>query len=63
LQPFFSPVVDDLFEVLGNPVIDPVCSALAANRGRYFPDDDNTKLQIGSEPRRHGFLGSGTERA
>jgi len=36
LQPFFSRVVDDVFEVLGNPVIDPVCAALAANRSRTF---------------------------
>ena len=63
LQPFFSRVVDDVFEVLGNPVIDPVRSALTANRSRHFPDDDNTKFQIRSERRRPGFFCSSAEKA
>ena len=61
MQPFFSRVVDDVFEVLCNPVIDPIRAALAAYRGQPFLDDDNSELQIGSERRRPGFFCSGAE--
>jgi len=62
LQASFSGVVDDVFELPRDPVVNPVRSALAANRSRHFPDYDNTELQIGGERRRPGSLRSGTER-
>ncbi len=63
MQSFFPGVVDDVFELLGDPVVDPIRAALAANRSRYFPDDDDAEFQVGSERRRPGSLRSGAERA
>jgi len=42
LQPFFSRVVDDVFDLLGNPVVDPICPTLGANRGGNLPYNYDT---------------------
>ena len=43
-QPFLSCGVDDVFELFGNTVVNPVRSALVAHRGRNLANHDNSKI-------------------
>jgi hypothetical protein len=44
LQPFLSGILNNVFKLLGDSILDPVCSTLTADSCRHFADNNHAEL-------------------
>jgi hypothetical protein len=57
----FPGVLNNIFELSGDPVLNPVRAALTKYCRRYLPHYNDTEIQIGGEGRSPSLFASGTD--